>query len=197
MNSNTQKVSWEKNASVYINVMESLVSEEIDKQLRFYPKSLKAYLNLTEVATYALNRLPPLYASSTIGAEAQKRTASHNYRSDITSVVRRAIAAVERDPLRNSTPIISEVGVKYQKAENALGEIQQLLQQYNLLDFRGQEINWDNCTKLLRKAIQKLSRKVQLAEQLAETKLSSPPPPLKKGQTPNSDVYVNSKSTLW
>ena len=113
-------------ASVHINVMETLVYEEIDKQLRFYPRNLRTYLNLTEVATYALNRLSPLYASSQKGIEEQRRVAGRQYKAEITSAVRRAIAAVERDPLRSSTPIVSEMEVKYQEAANTLNEIQQI-----------------------------------------------------------------------
>jgi hypothetical protein len=88
------------------NVMESLVYGEIEKQLKFYPKNLKPYLNKVEVATYALNRLPPLYASSTVGREQQIRLGKQKYKEQLTTAVRRAIAAVERDPLRNSEPVV-------------------------------------------------------------------------------------------
>ncbi|MFM1843024.1 MAG: hypothetical protein RLZZ490_1766, partial [Cyanobacteriota bacterium] len=156
MNLAGRKPPLSAHASVHVNVMETLVYEEIDKQLRFYPKNLRTYLNLTEVATYALNRLPPLYASSQKGVEEQRRVAGRQYKAEITSAVRRAIAAVERDPLRNSTPIVSEMEVKYREAENTLQEIQQILQSYRLLDYTNQILTWENCPQLLRKALARL-----------------------------------------
>ena len=68
---------------MHVNVMEALVYQEIQKQLKFYPKNLKSYINLTEVATFALNRLPPLYASSVKGQEEQENIASLKYRKEI------------------------------------------------------------------------------------------------------------------
>ena len=48
----------------YINVMEMLVEEEVTKQIKGLPPRILKYLKQTEVETYALNRLPSLYASS-------------------------------------------------------------------------------------------------------------------------------------
>ncbi|NEO33373.1 MAG: late competence development ComFB family protein [Symploca sp. SIO3C6] len=47
--------------------MELLVIEEVKHQLDNYPQQLANYINPVEVATYALNRLSPLYASSEEG----------------------------------------------------------------------------------------------------------------------------------
>lgn len=198
-------------ASVHVNVMETLVYEEIDKQLRFYPKNLRTYLNLTEVATYALNRLSPLYASSQKGVEEQRRVAARQYKSEITSAVRRAIAAVERDPLRNSTPIVSEMEVKYQEADNTLKEIEQILRSYELLDFTNQALTWENCPKILRKALNKLTNAnpplSQITTPFPPTQPSlhrhqpPTPPPLPQPppiRTPMSDsTIIDPKSTLW
>ncbi|MGB5596982.1 MAG: late competence development ComFB family protein, partial [Crocosphaera sp.] len=74
-------------AKIHVNVMEILVKEEIEKQLKFYPKNIRNYINKVEVATYALNRLPPLYASSTIGKEKQKRIAKEKHQTHINLAV--------------------------------------------------------------------------------------------------------------
>jgi hypothetical protein len=193
-------------ASVHINVMETLVYEEIDKQLRFYPRNLRTYLNLTEVATYALNRLSPLYASSQKGIEEQRRVAGRQYKAEITSAVRRAIAAVERDPLRSSTPIVSEMEVKYQEAANTLNEIQQILQSYQLLDYDNQVLTWDNCPQLLRKALTKLTKAQNLPVQVPQSQPSRPvsdsanyplppPPPLRTSNMNTQEI--DPKATLW
>jgi hypothetical protein len=207
MNTNTagQKSPLPGNASAHVNVMEALVYEEIDKQLRFYPKNLKTYLNLTEVATYALNRLPPLYASSQKGVEEQRRVAARQYKSELTSAVRRAIAAVERDPLRSSTPIVSEMEVKYQEAENTLNEIQQILQSYQLLDYDNQVLTWENCPRLLRRVLLHLIQDQRPPAQGPPPPPSAfngenypPPPPPPPIKTPRVNLQeVDPTSTLW
>ncbi|MBD2654276.1 late competence development ComFB family protein [Synechocystis sp. FACHB-383] len=186
------------NPGVHVNVMETLVYEEIDKQLRFYPKNLRNYLNLTEVATYALNRLPPLYASSVKGVEEQRRVAGRQYRSELTSAVRRAIAAVERDPLRNSEPIVSEIEVNYRGAESTLGQIQELLKRYHLLEPVNKEVTWDNCLPLLRQAFLKLTT-AQAPPPLGVTERRAvPPPPPPPIRTPSmDDRQIDPKNTLW
>lgn len=186
------------NAGVHVNVMETLVYEEIDKQLRFYPKNLRNYLNLTEVATYALNRLPPLYASSVKGVEEQRRVAARQYRTELTSAVRRAIAAVERDPLRSSEPIVSEIEVNYRGAENTLGQIQELLKRYNLLEPVNKEVTWDNCLPLLRQAFLKLTAVQAPPPPAIDERRSMPLPPPPPIRTPPMDNrQIDPKNTLW
>ncbi|MBE9240908.1 late competence development ComFB family protein [Synechocystis salina] len=186
------------NPGVHVNVMETLVYEEIDKQLRFYPKNLRNYLNLTEVATYALNRLPPLYASSVKGVEEQRRVAGRQYRSELTSAVRRAIAAVERDPLRNSEPIVSEIEVNYRGAESTLGQIQELLKRYHLLEPVNKEVTWDNCLPLLRQAFLKLTTAQAPPPPGIAERRAVPPPPPPPIRTPSmDDRQIDPKNTLW
>ncbi|MBE9202885.1 late competence development ComFB family protein [Synechocystis salina LEGE 06099] len=186
------------NPGVHVNVMETLVYEEIDKQLRFYPKNLRNYLNLTEVATYALNRLPPLYASSVKGVEEQRRVAGRQYRSELTSAVRRAIAAVERDPLRHSEPIVSEIEVNYRGAESTLGQIQELLKRYHLLEPVNKEVTWDNCLPLLRQAFLKLTTAQASPPPGVTERRAVPPPPPPPIRTPSmDDRQIDPKNTLW
>ncbi|MBS0016353.1 MAG: late competence development ComFB family protein [Arthrospira sp. SH-MAG29] len=90
----------------YQNVMEIWVDEEIDHQLKRLSENLLKYISRVEVATYALNRLPPLYASCQEGRNKQEQRAK-TYRGKIQETVRQAIAAVQRDPIRLSTPLIS------------------------------------------------------------------------------------------
>ena len=90
------------------NVMEILVAEEVDRQLRRCPSTLLDYVKAVEVETYALNRLPPLYAASHEGLEYQKDRARRDYGSNIQTTVRQALMAVQQDPLRRSTPLVTE-----------------------------------------------------------------------------------------
>lgn len=90
------------------NVMEILVAEEVDRQMRRCPSTLLDYVKAVEVETYALNRLPPLYAASHEGLEYQKQRALRDYGNKIKTTVRHAFSAIQQDPLRKSTPLVSE-----------------------------------------------------------------------------------------
>ena len=146
----------DKQAKCHKNVMEDLVYEEIVRQLRHYPKNLAGYINNVEVATYALNRLPALYASSQNGQSQQIQMARKKYKDQVISAVRRAIAAVERDPLRVSAPIVSDLENHYDLSKTLLTELQTLLQQRNLLDYPNQEITLENAVVILKKAFKKM-----------------------------------------
>ena len=146
----------DKQAKCHKNVMEDLVYEEIVRQLRHYPKNLAGYINNVEVATYALNRLPALYASSQNGQSQQIHMARKKYKDQVISAVRRAIAAVERDPLRVSAPIVSDLENHYDLSKTLLTELQTLLQQRNLLDYPNQEITLENAVVILKKAFKKM-----------------------------------------
>lgn len=90
----------------YINVMELLVAEEVEQQLRQLPTRVLKYVKPIEVETYALNRLPSLYAVSEKGWQSQYQKAKYELRKEISNAVRRAIAAVQVDPLRASRPLV-------------------------------------------------------------------------------------------
>ena len=90
---------------IKVNVMESLVAEETTRQLKAYPPRITKDVQKLDVITYALNRVPPLYASSEEGIAYQTQIAKDNHQRVIQMAVQQAIAAVRRDPLRKKTPI--------------------------------------------------------------------------------------------
>jgi len=92
----------------YHNVMEDLVAEEVKHQLATLAPRLSQYIKRVEVETYALNRLPPLYASSQEGWMQQLKRGREEFHAPIQTAVRQAIAAVQRDLLRHSTPLSPE-----------------------------------------------------------------------------------------
>ncbi|ACK69971.1 conserved hypothetical protein [Gloeothece citriformis PCC 7424] len=144
------------------NIMELLVKQEIEKQLKHYSPQLKPYINKIEVATFALNRLPALYASTIQGKNHQIELAK-KYQEQITLAVRRGIAAVERDPLRSSTPLISDVEIEYNKAKKALQDLQDYLQQKGLLSHS--YLGWNNLVITVHLALKKVSWFKQLKSQ--------------------------------
>lgn len=89
----------------YVNVMESLVAQEVERQLQQVSPRLRQYIKTEEVVTYALNRLPALYASSKRGCVYQSQQAERTLQGKIKEVVHHAIAAVQVDPIRMSEPL--------------------------------------------------------------------------------------------
>lgn len=87
-----------------LNLMEILVKREIFQQLKKIPANTARYIQPGEVATFALNRLPPLYVSSEQGKIYQLDRAKA-FQPKIRAAVLQGIAAVLRDPLRKSTPL--------------------------------------------------------------------------------------------
>ncbi|MEB3311500.1 MAG: late competence development ComFB family protein [Snowella sp.] len=188
-------------ATFHQNVMEILVYEEIDRQLKHYPKALASYINKVEVATYSLNRLPALYASSQQGQNQQIQTARKKYKEQVVSAVRRAIAAIERDPLRVSAPIVSETEMERDTAQKMLDSLQTLLQQRNLLDYPNQELTWDNTVGIIQRALNKMEW-----SNANQSLPVPPPPPLPHRNSPKTEQPQSSQQrreeirnmgTLW
>jgi len=99
------------------------------------------------VATYALNRLPPLYASSQEGRRHQQMRGKQKYNNEISTAVRQAFAAVQRDPLRRSTPLTRKEEAEYQVALAVLEEIQQLLPH--------KKLSWHNLVNVVQQSLTK------------------------------------------
>ena len=92
----------------YINIMEEMVAQEVNRKMRLLPQKLAKYIKQADVETYALNRLPPLYACSQEGWQFQTKKAEKDYKQKIALVVNRAFIAVQRDLLKKSTPLFRE-----------------------------------------------------------------------------------------
>lgn len=130
----------------YINVMELLVAEEVENQIKGLPPRVLKYLKGVEVETYALNRLPALYASSEKGWQHQYEKAKRELRNQIKSAVRQALAAVQVDPLRTSKPLeLSEDAL----ASGALKSLRDL--------FKQPDLDWEGVIKRLRVMIPRAS----------------------------------------
>ncbi|ACK69970.1 hypothetical protein PCC7424_1530 [Gloeothece citriformis PCC 7424] len=152
----TQTQSY--NHHIYENTMECLVKEEIEKQLKNYPKTVIKFINKTEIEAYALNRLPALYASSEQGREKQKEIGQQKYQKQISLAVSQALVTVRENPYTESKSIasLSGIEVKYQEARQALQKLQIFLTHTQLLNNSSQEITWDNLVSVVHQALNKL-----------------------------------------
>ncbi|MEO0648145.1 MAG: late competence development ComFB family protein, partial [Cyanobacteria bacterium J06650_10] len=126
----------------YTNVMERLVAEEVARQKAKLPPKLREYIKTVEVETYALNRLPALYASSEKGWQMQYEKAGKANADAISKAVRQGIAAVQVDPLRASQPLSVR---QNDESETILTAFRNMLNQ--------PELSWDDimykCKRLL------------------------------------------------
>ena len=132
--------------------MEILVAEEIERQIVRFPSNIRKFINPIEVATYALNRLPALYASSQQGFNKQKLKGRSEYKVQITQEVRKGFAAIQQDILRSSTPIKAE---KESDIDQNIQAAQQALQE--LADFLPKEDRtWKNVLRLVKPMLAEL-----------------------------------------
>lgn len=118
--------------------MELLVSEEVDRQLKQLSPKVSKYVKRFEVETYALNRLPPLYASSEKGWEHQYEKAKQAHKAQIAKAVMQAMAAVQVDPIRSSRPL----SIGNDESQTALKILRDMLQQPDL--------NWEGIINRLK-----------------------------------------------
>ena len=145
-------VNRSENDYINRNVMEVLVSEEIEKQLVRLPNNIQKFVNPIEVATYALNRLPALYASSQQGYNKQKLKGRSEYSVQITQEVRKGLAAVQKDLLRSSTPLTAE---KKQDLDQVIKEAQDALK--DLAKYLPEkDLSWKNIVKLVKPLLAEL-----------------------------------------
>ncbi len=86
------------------NAMELLVDQEVSRQLAQLPEKLMKYINLSEVATYALNRLPPLYSYSEEGWRQQKLRGEKKLSQQIKKTVHQAFVMIAGDLFLHSMP---------------------------------------------------------------------------------------------
>ncbi|MFQ3618407.1 MAG: late competence development ComFB family protein [Cyanobacteriota bacterium] len=115
--------------NIYQNAMESLVEQEVDRQLKALPPKVASYINRLELIAYALNQLPALYATSKQGLQHQIRRGRATYGAQVAQAVQRAIAVIRRDPLRSYEPLQSKPSPVMQ---NALYQLRRVLKNERL-----------------------------------------------------------------
>lgn len=140
-----------RKASHCINVMESVVADEVDKHLKTLPVQVVKYIKRSEIETFALNRLPALYASSERGFQHQRERALTQLKPQVVNAVRQALAAVQVDPIRCSQPIQFE-----QASESAEAVLQALK-----TGWKAPDLTWETALNRLQKMQR---RRVSLAQ---------------------------------
>ncbi|MBE9041830.1 late competence development ComFB family protein [Oscillatoriales cyanobacterium LEGE 11467] len=133
-------------SKIFINVMEELVIEEVDRRLKILSPKLAKYIDRLQVSTYALNRLPPLYASSQEGARYQKQRGRYKLYEQVRTAVAQGLNAVQCDPLRVSTPLTEDAQFPDPAADRALLELRAILER--------RDLTWQSVVPLVARAVQ-------------------------------------------
>jgi hypothetical protein len=124
------------------NVLLEFVYKEANTQIQSLGSGIRHKYNINEVIAYALNRLPPMFASTDVGLQT-KREACSAMQTDITKVTRQALLGVRRDPLREPEPLED---IELANAPYALLNAQEYLGWKNLM--------WCDLPKALEEALE-------------------------------------------
>lgn len=108
--------------SKYRNAMETLAVEEIERQLQDLPIEVVNSINKADAIAYALNRLPPLYATTEEGARWQQERARKSLTDLISKAASWGIRAAGQNTKVFPTPLQpTEAEVALQKLRELLG----------------------------------------------------------------------------
>jgi Late competence development protein ComFB len=114
----------------YTNVLEKLVFSIAQNQMKRLGKDMEQRVNLSEVAAYALNRLPPMYATTEKGLLQQRHRAKVELSDEIIKTVRHAILEIAKMPQRSLTPL--PFNKMRENQEQALAELKGILKKDDL-----------------------------------------------------------------
>ncbi|MEI6430517.1 MAG: late competence development ComFB family protein [Pseudanabaena sp. ELA607] len=111
------------------NVLLEFVVEEARQQLDLLGRSLRHTYYLSEVVAYAINRMPPMFASTEADLKRFRQDCIAN-KSKIALMVQQALIGVRRDHERNPDPIPE---VELHSAPYSLLKLRDILEQQQLL----------------------------------------------------------------
>ncbi|GBF81441.1 late competence development ComFB family protein [Aphanothece sacrum] len=90
----------------FINVMEELVLSEAISSIKEIAAQQQGELDVGDIAAYALNRLPPLYATTEEGADYQRQRAKEDLQTLITKQVKEGIQRyIDRPTVPGRNPL--------------------------------------------------------------------------------------------
>jgi len=145
-----------------VNLMEIIVKEEIYNELQKLPVNIAKFMSIAEVASYTLNRLPPMYVSSEEG-KIHQMAKIEQMRGEIRTAVLQGIGAIMRDPLRKSTPLNLEEIDSFSTAHEILLELEEFVKK---LDNIQGKISLDELSSRIQKGIQSYTNSLIEVEQI-------------------------------
>jgi hypothetical protein len=122
----------------YTNILENLVTAVAELQIKRMEPTAKERVTLNEVVAYCLNRLPPMYATSTKGLQQLRSRAKSEMAHQIVALVRQAVLRVGQYPQRLLPPLTIEKFTK--ERDSALVE---------LGDYLDLDLTWQNVVEVV------------------------------------------------
>ena len=152
----------------YRNAMEPLAASEVEHQLQQLPTETANSINRASAIAYALNRLPPLYATSVEGWHWQQERAQESFKDLIVKAAGWGLKAVQRNPLQISTPLL-----QMSESEAALQQLKELL--------GCEELNWQNLAAVVeQKLVQTELGQISWQKREESLNLNQQPKPLEQ-----------------
>jgi hypothetical protein len=132
----------------FVNALEKVIVPIVQNQMERLAMVLTRKVKLEDVVVYALNRLPPLYATCEQGLVQQRQRAHEELANEIESIVVQAILTLSKAPKRLVGPLpLTKFDLEH---EQALIEIRQILKR--------DDITWRNIHVIAGKALEYASR---------------------------------------
>ncbi|MDY6938909.1 MAG: late competence development ComFB family protein [Cyanobacteriota bacterium] len=128
--------------STYYNVMEQLAAREVERQLRNQPSEVVRAVDSRQATTYALNRLPALYATTQEGWHWHHERAKTSLADSIAIAATRGIREAQRKSHHRSTPLPG-----HGTPEVVLEQLQELL--------GSDRLTWSNLAEVVEQALRK------------------------------------------
>ncbi|MFK8182069.1 MAG: late competence development ComFB family protein [Phormidesmis sp.] len=110
----------------FINVMEELVLTEAISQVAEVEANSEQTLDLGDVAAYALNRLPPLYATTEEGASYQREKA----RAELSELISKQVSESVGRSLDQPEFFPERKEIQRNEESGLLGQVNKLLKDY-------------------------------------------------------------------
>jgi hypothetical protein len=127
----------------FVNTLENLVASISQRQISRLDPALKQQVTLEEVCAFALNRLPPMYATTERGLMYWRDRARTELSSDILITVRQGVMTILKSPSRFLPPLPSDKFTTQQ--ELAIAELKDILQI--------EDLDWRNVAVVVKDAI--------------------------------------------
>lgn len=87
------------------NVLESIVLQEVQAQLKKLSPDLQKRYNVEDLVAYALNRLPPMYVTTQKGWVQSRSRVIKELHPQVVEVVKKALHSCRVDPLKQREPL--------------------------------------------------------------------------------------------
>jgi hypothetical protein len=129
----------------YSNILESLVAAIVQRRIQRLDEKYQQKVNADEVAAYALNRLPPMYATTRRGLQNLRQKVKSEMTNQIIGFVKEALNKVIQSPERSLPPLPFE---KFNlDLENTLVQLREMLGR--------EDITWQNVAEIVEECLKK------------------------------------------